>query len=96
MYLHIQKIKFPMGKDDVLLFETLSPKLDLFLAVHGAVAEYDRMNGKKFDGSDYADLLLAVWDVPDDLCARYGFRLIRKLTFDYAWAKKEKDEKDNA
>lgn len=87
MYLHIKRIKFSAG-EDFLMFVTLTPNMDLFSSIRSAVAEHNHMTGTEIAGTDYVDVLLAVKKVPDDLCAKYGFRLLRDFNYSYIQARR--------
>lgn len=87
MYLHIKRIKFSIG-EELLMFVTLSRNVDLFGAIRNAVAEHNKLAGREISGEDYIDVLLAVKKVPDDLCAKYGFRLLRDFNYSYIQARR--------
>ena len=88
MYLHIKRIKFSAG-EDFLMFLTLSPNVDLFGAIRSAVAEHNHMTDTEIAGADYVDFLLAVKKVPDDLCAKYGFRLLQDYSYSFIRARRD-------
>lgn len=83
MYLHIQKIEFPSGQEELLAFLTFTKAFDLYNAIYSAIEEYGQKTGSNFGGMDYIDYFLTIKDVPEEICAKHGFRLFSKYGYSF-------------
>ena len=83
MYLHITKIAFPSGPEDLLAFLTFSKSFNLYGAIYSAIAEYGQKTGSTFDGMDYIEYFLTIKDVPEEICAKHGFRLFNDYSYSF-------------
>lgn len=81
MYLHHQTIKFPERGYEHLRFVTSIQHFDLSEAVLDAVSEWWVQNNAVFEGVHEPDYMMAVQDVPDDICAKHGFQIIKGRHF---------------
>lgn len=77
MYLHHQTIKFPEQGYVSLRFVTPIQHFDFSAAVYAAVREHWTNNNAIFEGIYDPDILMAVQDVPDNICAKHGFQIIK-------------------
>lgn len=83
MYLHINKIALPSGQEELLAFLTFSKSFDLYGAIYSAIEEYGQKTGSTFDGMDYIDYFLTIKDVPEEICAKHGFRLFSRYGYSF-------------
>ena len=83
MYLHITKIAFPSGPEELLAFLTFSKSFNLYGAIYSAIAEYGQKTGSTFDGMDYIEFFLTIKDVPEEICAKHGFLLFNDYSYSF-------------
>lgn len=89
MYLHHQTIKFPKRGYEFLDVVTPIQHFNLSDAICEAVLEHWANNNAPFEGSYDHDFITAVQDVPDDICAKHGFQIIRGRHFHNLEAEQE-------
>ena len=83
MYLHINKIAFPSGQEELLAFLTFTKAFDLYGAIYNAIEEYGQKTGSNFGGMDYIEYFLTIKDVPEEICAKHGFRLFNDYSYSF-------------
>lgn len=83
MYLTIMKIQFPTGAEELMPFLTFSKNFNLYTAIYGAIEEHSEETGTNLDGMDYIDYILVIKDVPEEICAKHGFRLFNNYSYSF-------------